>query len=227
MVALATPKGPRSFRIAGIYRDYSNDRGTVLLDRALYLSLFDDRRITSAAVLAARGTDIEELRRRILSLSRGRYALSITTNRELRRQILAIFDRTFAVARGLEAIAVSVAVLGIANALTASAVERRRAFNLLAAVGAARRQIRRAVLLEAALTGATATAAAIAAAAAFAYLLLAVINPQSFGWSVALAIPAGRLAAATLGVFAASILAGVFPGHLASAVEPAVALQEE
>src|SRR5262249_36659321 len=152
-VALATPGGARSFRIAGVYRDYSNDRGTVLLDRALYLSLFDDPRITSAAVLAASGTDIQDLRRRILALSRGRYALSITTNRELRRQILAIFDRTFAVARGLEAIAVSVAVLGIANALTASAVERRRTFNLLAAVGAARRQIRRAVMLEAALTG--------------------------------------------------------------------------
>jgi putative ABC transport system permease protein len=183
--------------------------------------------VTGVAVLAARGADIEELRRRIQSFARARYALSITTNRELRRQILIVFDRTFAVARGLEAIAVSVAILGIANALTASAVERRRAFGLLAAVGAGRSQIRRAVLLEAALTGATASVAAVVASAAFAYLLLAVINPQSFGWTVALTVPAGRLAAAALGIFAASVLAGVFPGYLASGVRPASALQEE
>jgi predicted secreted hydrolase len=182
-VALSTPSGPKSFRVAGVYRDYSNDKGTILLDRPLYLSLFGDPRITSVAVLAARGADADELRRRILSLARGRYALSVTTNRELRREILAIFDRTFAVARGLEAIAVAVAILGIANALTASAVERRRAFGLLAAIGAEEGQIRRAVLVEAALTGSTATLAAIVAAAAFAYLLLAVINPQSFGWT--------------------------------------------
>jgi putative ABC transport system permease protein len=225
-VVLSTPKGKRSFRVAGVYRDYSNDRGTVLLDRGLYLSLFDDPRVTSAAILAAPGADPEDLRRRILRLASGRFALSITTNRELRRDILVIFDRTFSVARGLEAIAIGVAILGIANALTASAVERRRVFGLLAAVGAAPGQVRNAVLIEAALTGATATVAATAAAAGFAYLLLAVINPQSFGWTVAVTVPAGRLAAAAAGVFGASILAGVFPGNLASRADPA-ALAEE
>src|SRR5262249_19370800 len=148
-VVLSTPKGSRAFRVAGVYRDYSNDRRNLVLDRDLYLSLFDDPRATSAAILAAPGTDPEELRRRILKLAAGRYALSITTNRELRRDILAIFDRTFAVARGLEAIAIGVAILGIANALTASAVERRRAFGLLAAVGAARVPIRRSLLIQA------------------------------------------------------------------------------
>ena len=226
-VTLSTPGGIRSFRIAGVYRDYSNDRGTILFDRELYLSLFHDPRVTSAAVLAKPGADVQQLRRRILSLARGRYALSITTNRELARQILALFDRTFSVTRGLEAIAVCVAILGIANALTASAVERRRAFGLLAAVGAQGWQIRRAVLLEAVLTGAAAVVAAGAAAAAFAYLLLEVINPQSFGWTVALTVPLGRLAAATLVVLGASVLAGVVPGYLASGVQPATALAEE
>ena len=226
-IVLSTPRGPRSFTVAGVYRDYSNDRGTVLLDREAYVPLFEDPRITSAAVLAAPGVDPEDLRRRILAAARGRYALSITTNRELRRDILAIFDRTFTVARGLEAIAIGVAILGIANALTASAVERRRVFGLLAAVGAARAQIRRSVLFEAGLTGATATLAAVGAGAAFAYLLLEVINPQSFGWTVAVSLPAGRLAAATLAVFGASILAGVVPGYIASGVKPASALQEE
>ena len=183
--------------------------------------------MTSVAAVAAPGFDPLELRRRVLQAAGGRYALSISTNRELRREVLRIFDRTFAVTRGLEAIAVAVAILGIANALLASAVERRRAFGLLRAIGGSREQIRRTVLIEALLTGAVATAAAVGAGAAFAWLLLAVINPQSFGWTVSLAIPVSTLAGAAALVLLASILAGVFPGRLAAAVDPAAALAEE
>ncbi len=226
-VTVATPSGPRSFRVAGVYRDYSNDRGTVVLDRALYISIFGDPRITSAAVLAQPGVDANALRRRILVLAGDRFALSISTNRELRKEALRIFDRTFAVTRALEAIAVGVAVLGIANALLASAVERRRSFGLLRAIGASGAQIRRATLLEALLAGLVGTAAAIAAGAAFGWLLLGVINPQSFGWTVALRVPVATLASAALLVLAASFLAGVVPGRIAAAVNPAAALQEE
>ena len=226
-VPLATPQGVRSFPVAGVYYDYSNDRGTVVLDRELYLAIFGDRRVTSVAAVAAPGFDPLELRRRVLQAAGGRYALSISTNRELRREVLRIFDRTFAVTRGLEAIAVAVAILGIANALLASAVERRRAFGLLRAIGGSREQIRRTVLIEALLTGAVATAAAVGAGAAFAWLLLAVINPQSFGWTVSLAVPVRSLAGAAALVLGAAVLAGILPGRIAAAVDPAAALAEE
>ncbi len=226
-VTVATPSGPRAFRVAGVYRDYSNDRGTVVMDRAIYLSIFGDPRITSAAVLARPGVDADALRRRILAAAGGRFAISISTNRELRREALRIFDRTFAVTRALEAIAVGVAILGIANALLASAVERRRSFGLLRAIGANGPQIRRATLLEALLTGLVGTAAAVAAGTGFAWLLLGVINPQSFGWTVALRVPVPALTGAALLVLGASLLAGVVPGRIASAVDPAAALQEE
>jgi putative ABC transport system permease protein len=226
-VTIPTPQGSRVLRVAGVYRDYSNDRGTILLDRDLYLSLFADRRVTSVAVLAAPAVDASDLRRRILAAAQGRFALSISTNRELRREALRIFDRTFAVTRALEAIAVAVAVLGIANALVASAIERRRCFGLLRAVGASSGQIRRAILLEAGLTGLTASVSALAAAAGFAYLLLFVINPQSFGWTVVPRVPAGRLGVAVGLVLAASVLAGLYPGRLAAGVDAAAALAEE
>ena len=226
-VTLPTPSGPRPFRVAGVYRDYSNDRGTVVMDRELYLSIYRDPRVTSLAVLAEPGVEPAELRRRVLAAAAGRYALTITTNRELRREVLVIFDRTFAVTRALEAIAVAVAVLGIANALMASAVERRRAFGLLRAVGASGEQIRRATLVEALLCGLTGTLAALAAGAAFAWLLLTVINPQSFGWTVALSIPGRTLLGAAALVLLASVLAGIGPGRVAASVDPAAALAEE
>ena len=225
--SLRTARGVRSFRIAGVYRDFSNDRGTVLLDRVLYLQLFDDPRVTSAGVLARPGVAPEELRRKILAVLGDRFALEVTTNRELREQVLRIFDRTFTVTHALEGIAITVAILGIANALVASAVERRRSFCLLRALGASRRQITAAVLLEASLAGAVAVVAAILAGAAFAALLIGVINPQSFGWSVVLHVPLVRLAAAISLVLAAAFAAGIVPGRIAASVDPAGGLAEE
>jgi putative ABC transport system permease protein len=226
-VSLRTPKGALSFPIAGVYRDFSNDRGTVLLDRALYLNLFGDSRVTSAAVVLRPGTSREELRRRILATTRDRFALDVITTGELKKQVLAVFDRTFAMTRALEAIAVAVAVLGIANALVASAVERRRSFGLLRAVGASRSQIRATALLEALLTGSIATVAAAIAGALFSALLLGVINPQSFGWSVVPHPPFGRLAAAVAVVLAASLVAGIVPGRIAASADAASVLAEE
>ncbi|MBC8646757.1 MAG: ABC transporter permease, partial [Thermoanaerobaculia bacterium] len=225
IVTLLTPAGARAFRVAGVYRDFSNDRGTVVLDRGLYIDLFDDRRVTSAAVVASPGQDPAVLRRRILA--RSPFALAVTTNRELRTQVLEIFDRTFAVTRALEAIAVAVAVLGIANALAASAIERRRSFALLRAIGASKKQVRGAVLLEGLLIGGTAAVAALVCGTAFAWLLLAVINPQSFGWSVVLHVPVTPLAGALGLVTAASLAAAILPARYASSVDPAAALAEE
>jgi putative ABC transport system permease protein len=227
VASLQTSKGLRSFRIAGVYRDFTSDRGTVLLDRSLYLDLFGDTRVTSAGILARDGVSPDDLRRRIRAALHGRFAVDVTTNRELRRQVLRIFDRTFAVTRALEGIAVAVAVLGIANALVASAVERRRSFGLLRALGASRRQIRSAVLLEALLAGGVATVAAVLAGAAFAALLIGVINPQSFGWTFVPRVPIGRLAAAAAFVLLASLVAGLVPGRIAAATDPAAALSEE
>jgi putative ABC transport system permease protein len=226
-VSIRTPAGIRGFRVAGVYRDFSNDRGTVLLDRSLDLELFGDPRVTSAGVIARTGVSAENLRRQILSGARDRFAIEVITSGELRDQVLRIFDRTFAVTGALEAIAVAVAVAGIANALIASAVERRRSFGLLRAVGASRAQVRGAVLLEALLAGLVATAAAFVAGAAFAVLLLGVINPQSFGWTVVPHVPAGRLAAAAVIVLAASIVAGLVPARIAASADPASALAEE
>jgi putative ABC transport system permease protein len=226
-IAILTPRGVRAFEVAGVYRDFSNDRGTVLLDRALYVSLFDDDRVTSLGLVARPGISPEELRRTVLSRARGRWLLEATTTSDLRREVLSIFDRTFAVTRALEGIAVVVAVLGIANALAAAAVERRRSFGLLRTVGASRGQIRGAVLLEGFLVGLVATGAALVAGAAFAALLIGVINPQSFGWSVVPSVPAGRLAAAAAFVLAASLAAGIVPGRIAASADPASALVEE
>ncbi len=139
-IVVPTPSGPRTFTIADVYPDYSNDRGTVVIDRPLFVSLFHDPDVSTIAIQAAPGVAPEALRDRILAAAGGRFALTILTNRTLRAEVRRIFDRTFAVTWGLEAIALLVAGLGVVNALFALIVERRRELALLRVLGTSRRQ---------------------------------------------------------------------------------------
>ena len=74
----------------------------------------------------------------------------------------AIFDRTFAITYALEAVAVIVAVMGVAGALLALVIDRRREFGLLRFLGAASGQIRKLILVEAGLLGLLAMFAGVA-----------------------------------------------------------------
>jgi putative ABC transport system permease protein len=222
-----TPEGPRSFRIADVYSDFSNDRGTVILDRPRFVSLFHDDSVTSVGVTAAKGVSPEALRDRILEASRGRYALSILTNRTLRSEVLRIFDATFAVTTALEGIALTVAVLGVANALFSLVLERRRDLALLRVLGTSKAQLRRSIAIEAGLIGACSLVLAALAGAAFAALLILVINRQSFGWTIRVNVPWTQLAIAFGFVQTFTLLASVGPARLAQAVDPAQAMREE
>jgi putative ABC transport system permease protein len=226
-VILPTPSGPRSFRVADVYPDYSNDRGTVVLDRALFLSLFHDPAVSTIAVQAAPGVSPDVLRVQILAAARGKFAFSILTNRLLRREVLKIFDRTFAVTWGLEIIALAVAVLGVANALFALILERRRELGLLQILGASRRQLRRSIQLEAGLIGLCALLLALLSAAAFAAVLILVVNRQAFGWGIRTHVPWAELAGAALLALLTALASALVPSQLAERVDPAQALREE
>ena len=77
----------------------------------------------------------------------------IYSNRTLRNEMLDVFDSTFAITYALELIAIAVAMLGVAGTLLTLVLERRRELSLLRLTGADRRQVRRMVIIEAALIG--------------------------------------------------------------------------
>ncbi|MGE5715638.1 MAG: FtsX-like permease family protein, partial [Acidobacteriota bacterium] len=145
LVELPTDHGPVRVRVAGIYTDYSNDRGTVTLDRAQFQRLWPLTGAVSVAVTLKDGVSPEEGARRIAAALRGRFALRVRTNATLRKIVLRIFDRTFAVTYALEAVALAVAVLGVFNTLTALVLERRREIGLLRVLGASAARVKRAV----------------------------------------------------------------------------------
>ncbi len=103
--------------------------------------------------------------------------------RDLREGILRVFDETFAVTTVLLLIALVIAALGITTTLTVQVLERSRQLNTLYAVGASFGQIRKMIVWEAAFLVVAGELAGIVCGFVLSYLLIYVINRQSFGWT--------------------------------------------
>jgi putative ABC transport system permease protein len=215
-IAIDTPSGQRSFDIAGVYYDYAADRGTILMNDAAFERAFGPRPPASVAAYLAPGADPDRVRQEILdSLDEGHRAF-IYTNRALRQEVLRIFDSTFSITYALEIIAVTVAMLGVGATLLTLVLERRHELSMLRLIGAARRQVRHVVVIEAALIGAVSQAIGLTVGVVLSVLLVYVINVQSFGWTIQFRIPYLYLAQVSIAVVVATALAGIYPARRAA-----------
>ncbi len=171
------------FRVVGVFYDYGDEAGYILLARSTLLRYLPDPAASNLAVYLAPGADLETVRAAIRKSAAGSDVL-IFSNREIRRQGIRVFDQTFAITYALEAVAILVAVLGIAGALISIVIDRRREFGLLRFLGAATSQIRRIILVEAGLIGILANIVGLALGYLLSLILIYVINKQSFGWTI-------------------------------------------
>jgi putative ABC transport system permease protein len=225
---LRVPIGERNalLTVAGIYYEYSSSQGYVMLDSSTFLKYVPGQPPTSLAVYLALGADSRRVQHEIQTRAAGLGA-AVAPNAELRRNAIAIFDRTFAVTWALEAVAIVVAMLGAANSLLALVLDRRREFALLRYLGASEGQIRRMVLTEAALAGALAIGLGLALGCALSLLLIFVVNRQSFGWTIQFHAPGGLLAGALALVWAVTVLAAFYPARMAAKLDPVEVIHEE
>jgi putative ABC transport system permease protein len=188
-IELRYGEGVHRIRVAGVYRDYSSDRGAVFLDRRSFEAMFGEREPNGVALYLEDGTDadayVDELQR---DLS-GEWSLLIRSNRSLRNEALDVFDKTFAVSRALEAIGIAVAAIGILGALLAMLLERRREIATLRALALTKAQVGRLLLMESMLIAFLAWLLALGLGSALAWILLRVINVRAFGWSLPWSFP--------------------------------------
>ncbi len=217
-IDLDTPGGPRPFRVAAVYYDYSSDRGLVVMDEPTFARHYGPRRPAGLTLYLAPGADPETVRDELLAAAGPDHRLFIRTNRTLRAEVLRIFDATFAVTYALQAIAIVVAILGVAATLLTLVLERRRELAVLRLVGAGRRQIRRMVVIEAAMIGLLSQGVGLAVGVGLSLILIYVINVQSFGWTIQFHLPVGFLAQSTVLIAATTALAGLYPARVASRV---------
>jgi putative ABC transport system permease protein len=151
----------------------------------------------------------------------------VLSNRTLREQAIQIFDRTFSITYALEAVAVFVAIMGVAGALLALVIDRRREFGLLRFLGAAQHQLRRVILFEAGLLGLLANIAGLLLGFCLSLLLIYVINKQSFGWTIQFHWPVAVLVGALSLVYVSTILAALYPARIATRLNPIEVIHEE
>ena len=134
---LALPLGARTVEIAvaGIYYDYSSERGWVILDKSTLLRYLPGQPATNLAVYLRPGADAARVRDEIQRRT-ARYRVNVALNAALRRDAMTVFDRTFAITWALEGVAILVAMLGAASSLLALVLDRRREIALLRYLGA-------------------------------------------------------------------------------------------
>jgi putative ABC transport system permease protein len=225
-ITLSLGNAKAAFRIADVFYDYSSERGGILMDRDTALHYLPDPAPSNVAIYVKPDASLETVRAEIERAAAGHRVL-IFSNRDLRREALRIFDRTFAITYALEAVAVLVAVMGVVGALLALVIDRRRELGLLRFLGAASGQVRKLIVVEAGLLGLLATFAGVALGFALSLILVFVINKQSFGWTIRFHWPVAVLLGALTVVYAATVLAGLYPASVAVRLNPIEVVHED
>jgi putative ABC transport system permease protein len=225
-ITLSLGETQASFRVADVYYDYSSERGSILMDRDTMLGYLPDPAPSNLAIYLSPDAQPAMVRAEIEKATAGHRVLMFS-NRDLRTEAVRIFDRTFAITYALEAVAVIVAVMGIAGALLALVIDRRRELGLLRFLGAAGGQVRKLILVEAGLLGLLANLAGIALGFALSLVLIFVINKQSFGWTIRFHWPVEILLGALTVVYVATVLAGIYPAQVAVRLNPLEVVHEE
>jgi putative ABC transport system permease protein len=226
-IKLPAAHGVRAFPVTGVYRDYSSDRGAVVMERALFVRSFDDDRINTVVIYLKPGVSGETARAQLERHLGPKYHAFAVLNREIRGEVMKIFDQTFLITYALLGIAIVVAVLGIINTLSALILERTRELALLRVLGMSRAEVRRMIVLESGIVGLTSTVVGLAMGYVLSWILIFVINKQSFGWTIEFHTPAALIATSLAVTFAAAVCAGFAPAQFAAGIDVATALKTE
>lgn len=226
-ISLPTPQGARTFQIVAVYYDYSSDRGIVVMHRDTLTKYWGEQLPTSLTVYLKEGAQAAAVKDELQQALGARYRVLIYTNAGLRQEVLRIFDSTFAITYALEAIAIFVAILGVASTLLTLILERKRDLALLRLIGADRRQVTKMVMIEAALLGGVSQGIGLVVGWLLSLVLIYVINVQSFGWTIQFHLPVLFLLQSSMLILVATTLSGLYPAKRAAEMHVAAEVKEE
>lgn len=212
-LGIYTRSGLVDFPVIGIYHDYSSTQGTALFALDTYRKYWDDDRVAAAALTLSPGADPEIISRQLEAELADIQTLLVRPNQELRRETLAIFDRTFAITRTLQVMTTVVAFTGVLSAMMSLQLDKKRQLGILRAVGLTGRQLWTLVFMETGLMGAVAGLFAMPTGCALSLILIYIINRRSFGWTMQMQLAPGPFLQALAIAVGASLLAGVLPAH--------------
>jgi putative ABC transport system permease protein len=214
-------------RIAGIYREYGNDRGNVLINLPEYRRLWHDDEITALGVYLEPGVPPGPVIAGMRLAAQGRQALLMRSNADIRALSMSIFERTFVITRVLYWLAAGVAAVGLISALLAWELERSHELAIVRSLGLT--PWGAALLIEAqtGFMGLVALLAAVPAGLLTAVVLTDVINRRAFGWQIDLHLTSAQFTNALLLSITAALAAGVYPAWRTATASIAGDIREE
>jgi putative ABC transport system permease protein len=213
--------------LRGIWRDYARQQGSLVIDRADWQRLTGDDKVNDLALWLTPGAAVAPVQTGLRALAADPALLEIATPAEIRAVSLAIFDRSFAVTTWLQAVAIVIGLFGIAASFSSQVLARRREFGALQHLGTTRAQVLTLVCAEGALWTAVGALLGLALGLAVSVVLVKVVNPQSFHWTMELALPWWRLGALVLAVLGAGAVTAWISGRAAASHDMALAVKED
>ncbi len=245
----------QSFYVAGVWRDYARQFGAVAIDQAAYVRITGDDKVNDLAVWPSAGSNPRDVQERIRSYVGSQFAapagaanagapnagtdtaqdtqtavgklVEFASADEIRAVSLRIFDRSFAVTYWLQAVAIAIGLFGVAASFSAQVLARRKEFGLLAHLGLTRRQILQVVASEGAAWTAIGSVAGCVLGLVVSAVLVHVVNPQSFHWTMDLTVPWLRLGLLCAVVVAAGTLTAWLAGRAAAGKDAVLAVKED
>jgi len=220
-----------NFYVAGVWRDYARQFGAIAIDQCDFQRLTGDLRVNDLGVSLSPGADsaeVEQALREVAErLAGAGNLIEFAATSEIRSTSLKIFDRSFAVTYWLQGVAIAIGLFGVAASFSAQVLARRKEFGLLAHLGLTRRQILTVVALEGTAWTTLGAIAGLALGLVVAVVLVHVVNPQSFHWTMDLMLPWQKLLALCLAVVAAGTVTAWLAARAAAGKDAVMAVKED
>lgn len=219
------------FYVAGVWRDYARQFGAIAMAQRDFERLTGDHRVNDLALWLngdASDAEVQQAIRGLAEQQSGAGALlEMASVSQIRATSLKIFDRSFAVTYWLQGVAIAIGLFGVAASFSAQVLARRKEFGLLAHLGLTRRQILMVVAGEGAAWTAIGALAGLALGLAVSTVLVYVVNPQSFHWTMDLMVPWLRLVVLCAAVMLAGTLTAWLAGRAAAGKDAVLAVKED
>lgn len=212
--------------VAGVWRDYARQTGALQMRLADYRAVTGDATITNVALRLQTGVASQQVIAELEKLPFGD-ALEVSEAGEIRALSLKIFDRSFAVTYLLEIVAIIIGLFGVAATFSAQTFARAKEFGMLRHIGVTRRQIFCMLALEGGLLTTIGITAGFALGWGISLILVYIVNPQSFHWTMSLHMPWLSLASMACTLLVSAVLTAMMSGRYAVSGNAIQAVRED
>ena len=213
VLSIPAPYGTIRLPIVGIVIDYTDQQGSIFIDRSVFIQNWRDDSVSDFRVYLHPGVRTGDVQQQIAERYAARQQVFVLTNQAVREYVLQLANQWFGLMDVQIAVAVFVAVLGIINTLTVSITDRRRELGVLQAVGAVRAQIRRTIWLEALAIAAIGLALGAAVGALNLYYILEMVRVDVIGLRLDYSYPVGTVLLLVPIILGAAFIAAIWPAE--------------